>query len=105
MVSLTSPPPNGLRVLVFFLLPGGLEARPGYYHIPLCRLLLLMYDIIKVIRLENGVQVVYDMKASIEEDHFLYSALIDQKINALDLIENPQDYGIDTKKHLIVPRK
>jgi hypothetical protein len=78
---------------------------PGNYHIPLRRLLLLMYDIVRVIKLENGVQIVYDMKTSIEEGHFLYSALIDQKINALDLIENPQDYWIDTEKHRIIPKK
>lgn len=64
-----------------------------------------MEDVQKAIKLQNGLQVIYFVKDRSEEDHFNYVELVDQRINALDLLDHPDDYQVDPEKHLIVPKK
>jgi hypothetical protein len=60
-----------------------------------------MYDITSAKKMENGVVVFYQAKGSSEYESFNYQELIDLKINALDLIQNPGMYSIDTEVHKV----
>lgn len=64
-----------------------------------------MEDIIRVMKLMEGLQVIYQSGPGTKEENVRYSELIDQKINALDLLEHPEDYWIDADKHKIIPKK
>ncbi|HTY14850.1 MAG TPA: hypothetical protein VMC42_04015 [Methanoregulaceae archaeon] len=58
-----------------------------------------MYDVTSAKKMENGVIVYYDSKETREYESFSYEELIDQKINALDMIQNPGMYSIDSGAH------
>lgn len=49
----------------------------------------------------NGIQVSWTEEGKGFADFFPYEELIDMKINALDLLNNPAIYRVDTKKHTI----
>lgn len=51
--------------------------------------------------MENGLVVFYEAKGVKEYESFNYEELIDLKINALDMIQNPRMYSIDTEVHKI----
>lgn len=46
-------------------------------------------------KMENGVALYYGPVAERKFESFNYSELIDLRINALDVLENPQDYLLD----------
>jgi hypothetical protein len=50
---------------------------------------------------QNGIQVFWTEEGKELTDFFHYEELIDMKINALDLLDNPLIYRIDTKNHTI----
>jgi hypothetical protein len=64
-----------------------------------------MKDIAKTRKMENGVAVYYLEENELKQESFNYSELIDLKINALDLLENPKAYQVDLEKHLVVMKK
>lgn len=56
-------------------------------------------------KMENGVALYYGSVPERTFESFNYSELIDMKINALDLLENPKGYLIDKENRLVVMRK
>ena len=64
-----------------------------------------MKDIVATRKMENGVAVYYPEGNDTKLESFNYSELIDLKINALDLLENPKMYQVDPQKHRIVMKK
>ena len=63
-----------------------------------------MKDIVKTRKMENGVACYYGTTGQ-EFESFTYSELIDMKINALDLLEDPKNYAVDMEKHTLVMKK
>jgi hypothetical protein len=55
--------------------------------------------------MENGVAVYYQEGAEKKFESFNYSELIDLKINALDLLEDPKNYAVDPKGHKLTMKK
>lgn len=49
----------------------------------------------------HGIQVFWTGEGTDGSDLFTYEELIDQKVNALDLLENPRIYQIDPVSHAI----
>jgi len=64
-----------------------------------------MKDIVTSRKMENGVAVYYMDGQEKKNESFNYSELIDLKINALDLLEDPKAYQVDLEKHRIVMKK
>jgi hypothetical protein len=64
-----------------------------------------MKDIVSSRKVENGIVVFWAEKDEKKFDSFNYSELIDMKINALDLLEQPRRYSIDVEGHRIVVKK
>lgn len=64
-----------------------------------------MKEIVKTRKMENGVAVYYMAGNEIKQESFNYSELIDLKINALDLLENPTAYQVDLEKHRVTMKK
>jgi hypothetical protein len=60
-----------------------------------------MYDVSSAKKMENGLVVFYEAKGVKEYQSFNYEELIDLKINALDMIQNPRMYSIDTEVHKV----
>mgnify|MGYP001245914698 CR=1 FL=1 len=63
-----------------------------------------MKDIVTTRKMENGVACYYGTTGQ-EFESFTYSELIDLKINALDLLDDPKNYAVDTEKHTLVMKK
>ena len=55
--------------------------------------------------MENGVAAYYKEGGTEKFDSFNYSELIDLKINALDLLQDPKNYAVDPKAHRVVMKK
>lgn len=49
----------------------------------------------------NGIEVVWSDAEIDRGDFFTYEELIDMKINALDILNNPEIYRIDAENHRI----
>ena len=64
-----------------------------------------MEEITTTKKMENGIALYYGALGAREFVSFNYSELIDMKINALDLLENPKDYILDKENHLVQMRK
>lgn len=60
-----------------------------------------MYDIESGKKMENGIVIFYQLKGEKKFESFNYQELIDQKINALDLLEHPHRYRVDTRSHRV----
>ena len=56
-------------------------------------------------KMENGVALYYGPVASRAFESFNYSELIDLRINALDLLENPQGYLFDKETRKVIMSK
>jgi len=54
-----------------------------------------MFDIVTTKRMPDGIVVFWLDEEGKKFEAFGFSNLIDLKINALDLLNNPQNYGID----------
>jgi len=52
-------------------------------------------------KFQNGIQVFWTDKGTDLNDFFSYEDLIDQKINAFDLLNNPRIYQVNTAGHKI----
>jgi hypothetical protein len=61
-----------------------------------------MYDIESSKKMENGIVVFYIQKGEKKFESFNYQELIDQKINAFDLLEHPHRYRIDSESHIVI---
>lgn len=64
-----------------------------------------MHDIVATRKMENGVACYFGESGSEELESFTYQELIDQKINALDLLKDPKNYAVDTDTHRVVMKK
>ena len=64
-----------------------------------------MKDIVTTRKMENGVAVYYLEGNEQKLESFNYSELIDLKINALDLLEDPRGYQVDPEKHRVAIKK
>ena len=64
-----------------------------------------MQNILNSKRMENGIVVFWEEKGEQKSDSFNYSELIDMKINALDLLDRPKSYKVDTAARLIISQK
>jgi len=64
-----------------------------------------MKDIVTTRKMENGVACYYGQTGQEKFESFTYSELIDMKINALDLLEDPKNYAVDTASHKLVMKK
>ena len=64
-----------------------------------------MYDIIKSRKMENGVAVYYNEGGHEKFESFNYSELIDMRINALDVLEDPKSYAVDKAGHKLIMKK
>jgi hypothetical protein len=61
----------------------------------------IMEQIASTKKYQNGIQVFWTSEGKELSDFFPYEALIEMKINAFDLLENPKIYRIDAKNHRI----
>jgi uncharacterized protein YndB with AHSA1/START domain len=52
-------------------------------------------------KFQNGVQVFWSEKGNDLNEFFSYEDLVDQKINAFDLLNNPRIYQVNTASHKI----
>jgi hypothetical protein len=64
-----------------------------------------MKDIVGSKKMENGIVVFWLEGIEKKYDSFTYSELIDMKINALDLLEDPTAYSVDVDAHKIISKK
>jgi hypothetical protein len=64
-----------------------------------------MKDIIATRKMENGIACYFGETGREEFQSYTYLELIDMKINALDLLEDPTNYGIDEKTRNVVMKK
>ena len=64
-----------------------------------------MQDIVTSKKMENGIVVFWSEKEEKKNESFNYSELVDMKINALDLLERPKFYKVDTAAHKLIVQK
>jgi hypothetical protein len=64
-----------------------------------------MHDIIGSKKMENGIVVFWLEKDERKWESFNYQELVDMKINALDLLDQPESYRIDESAHAIIVKK
>ena len=55
--------------------------------------------------MENGIVVFWTEKGEKKNESYNYSELVDMKINALDLLERPKSYKVDTAAHKLIVQK
>jgi hypothetical protein len=60
-----------------------------------------MYNIEGSKKMENGIVVFYLQKEEKKFESFNFQELIDQKINALDLLDHPNRYSVDIEVHKV----
>ncbi|MFA4876762.1 MAG: hypothetical protein WC586_05070 [Methanoregula sp.] len=64
-----------------------------------------MHDIVSTRKMENGIVVFWEEKGEKKNESFNYSELIDMKINALDLLDQPKSYKVDKDAHKLIVKK
>ncbi len=64
-----------------------------------------MHDIVSSKKMENGIVVFWDEKGEKKSESFNYAELVDMKINALDLLDRPKSYKIDTDARTLISKK
>lgn len=64
-----------------------------------------MEKIIGSKKMENGIVVFWLEGNDRKWDSFNYQELIDSKINAMDLLDHPSSYQVDSKGHKLVTKK
>jgi hypothetical protein len=64
-----------------------------------------MKDILSSKKMENGIVVFFDEKGEKKYESFNYAELVDMRINALDLLDRPKSYKVDTMAHMIIVNK
>lgn len=60
-----------------------------------------MQQITRTKKFQNGIQVFSTHEGKELSDFFPFEELIEMKVNAFDLLENPKIYRIDVKNHKI----
>jgi hypothetical protein len=63
-----------------------------------------MHDIISSRKMENGIVVFWEEKGESKYESFNYQEMIDMKVNASDLLNQPNLYKIDKSAHTIVSK-
>ena len=63
-----------------------------------------MFDIVTTKRMPDGIVVFWLDDDGKKFEAFGFSNLIDMKINALDLLNNPGNYSIDADEKMLVMR-
>jgi len=61
----------------------------------------MMYEIITGVKRNDGIIVVFEEKNQMKSIFVEYGDLIDQKVNALDLLDHPKMYKVDPEKSVI----
>ncbi|MDO9035695.1 MAG: hypothetical protein Q7U51_10875 [Methanoregula sp.] len=56
-------------------------------------------------KMENGIVVFWSERGEKKNESFNYGELVDMKINALDLLERPKSYKVDTAAHRLIVKK
>ncbi len=64
-----------------------------------------MQQVVGTKKMENGIVVFWLDGDDRKWDSFNYEELIGMKINALDLLDRPASYQIDSKGHKLVVKK
>ena len=64
-----------------------------------------MHDIVGSKKMENGIVVFWDENKEMKYESFNFQELIDMKINALDLLDQPASYKVDKAEHKIIAGK
>jgi hypothetical protein len=64
-----------------------------------------MQDILSSRKMENGIVVFWEEKGEKKNESFNYAELIDMRINALDLLDQPKSYKVDKAAHRIISKK
>jgi hypothetical protein len=77
----------------------------GYIHIVSHGYMPTMKEIITVIKKEEGLHVMWEKGEEAKTEFFKFGDLIDMNINAVDLMNNPQDYLLDVENHTIASKK
>lgn len=62
----------------------------------------MMYEIITGVKRNDGIIVVFEEKNQMKSIFFEYGDLLDQKVNALDLLDHPKMYKVDPEKSRIM---
>ena len=60
-----------------------------------------MQQITRSIKYQDGIQVFWTDEGKDLDDFFSFSDLVEQKINALDLLNNPRIYAMNVAGHKI----
>lgn len=61
-----------------------------------------MQKIVKTERCGDGVNVIWKKAGKETTSYFSFTQLIDMEVNALDLLEHPQSWGMDEKAGKVV---
>jgi len=64
-----------------------------------------MQDIVDSRKMENGIVVFWNESGEKKSESFNYAELVDMKINALDLLDRPASYKVDTAAHTLIVKK
>ncbi len=64
-----------------------------------------MHDIVSSKKMENGIVVFWIERGEKKYDSFNYAELIDMKINAGDLLDQPTSYKLDKEGRRLVSAK
>jgi hypothetical protein len=64
-----------------------------------------MHEILATTKYEQGIMVHWEEGGVAQNTLFTYEELVALKINAFDLLENPNLYWVDEKKHLLYGRR
>jgi len=62
-----------------------------------------MHQIVRTERCGDGVNVIWEKRGMEVFLYFSFTRLVDLKVNALDLLENPRNYGFDEEEILLSP--
>jgi hypothetical protein len=64
-----------------------------------------MYDIKASKKMGESILISYEENGTNKYESYTFQELLDMKVNALDLLDRPMKYRVDTAKHWIVPNK
>ena len=53
-------------------------------------------------KMQNGVVVIWETGGGKKSDLFSWEELVDMKVNALDLLQNPEFYGVDATTRTVI---
>jgi hypothetical protein len=62
-----------------------------------------MHRIVRAERCGDGVNVIWEKRGIEVFLYFSFTRLVDIGVNALDLLENPRNYGFDEEEKMLAP--